>query len=495
MIVHMARSKKNINESQLEINFMDNDSVTDVSRASVHARVLRRVQELPILPKGKDLGFFEQVDMMLQQIGKSKMNAGTRVNAFILRSFYAKGKGVSEISKLLSGGVKGTPCVCRERVRMIVQEIREDFLSMRFTKKLTQGIVLRKDFVDKMTEFTDNHIGYVIKESKWLTCPRLDAIAFILRKKVIVGETIIPCVKTERILIDEDIEKSVFCAHYAGLFHLLQREVRPMSFDAIMHSITNQIHMKGIALREELIRFLLLQHDKVFEQIEEGIFQLRAEYMKGNQRIARIIYEKKDISSVELQRLYTELHGEKCSSISAASRVYSWCVPLGKSKWVYREDGERMRLPADFIRDFCKEHVRFTMQDVLDYLVSQGVNIKESSVRCYILRDCRPLNSDGNTFCLTSAIPKSKDHLWRSKNTATTRPHHNNWKTGIEVEIHRILESAPMQRMLQRDVLKQCMQMLESKGVAYNNFYKVVYSATTLRTIKIDGKIYIELND
>lgn len=39
-----------------------------------------------------------------------------------------------------------------------------------------------------------------------------------------------------------------------------------------------------------------LQHDEVFEKVLDGIFQLRAEHLNVTQRLARIIFEEKDIT-------------------------------------------------------------------------------------------------------------------------------------------------------------------------------------------------------
>lgn len=490
----MARRKNTDNELQLEFNFWDDDSAIDTSGEVVHTPAARHIKELPILAEDERLDFFGQVDTLLQQMGDCIMIGKPKLNTFILRSFYVEGKSVSEIAQLLSDGVEGVPCVTRERVRMIVAEIRDEFLSMPSTKKLTKGIVLRSEFVAEMKVYAGTHIGQVVKESKWLASPRLGAIAFLLHKKIITGDTVIPWIKTEKILISENIDKRTFNAHYAALFYLLQKEVRPMAFDDILRGFSQQRQMKGVEVCEELLH-VLLQHDEVFDEVVNDLFQLRAEHLNVTQRVARIIFEEKDVTPSELQRIYAERHGESFSSLATVGKTYPWCVPVGKSKWVYREDGERLRMPADIIRDFCKERVHFTLKDMLVHLEAEGVNIKESSVRCYILRDCRPLNADGNTFCLTSHIPETEDHLWRSKYATSTRSHNREWKNKMEIEIRNILEHAPMKRMRQKELLNQCLYILEQEGISYNNFYKIASTLPWLKSMSIDGKTYLELNE
>ena len=489
---NMRKHKNSNNELQLEFHFLNDDPVSAVRREVVHAPVPCRVKELPIMPKEEELELFEQVDALLQQMRKRSMTGRTKLYAFILCSFYVKGKSVAEIAQLLAAGVAGVPCVTRERVRMIVSDIRDELLSMSSPKKFTQGIVPSEELVEEMVAYPVLHTGHVVKASKWVTSPRLRPIAYLLHQKVVTGDSVIPWIKTEKILIDENIGKREFNAHYAGLFYLLQKEVRPMTYEEILRRIPNQKQMKGADVRGDLLS-VLLQHDEVFEEVADGIFQLRAEHLNMIQRIARIIFEEKDATRSDLQSMYTERHGEPFSNMASVGRIYPWCVPVGKSKWVYREDGDRLRMPADVIREFCKEHVRFTLQEVQEHMESQGVNIKETSVRCYILRDCRSLNADGNTFCLTSEITESEKHLWRSKYATTTRPRKKEWEKKMEQEIRHVLASAPRHRMLRKKVLNQCKYIFEQAGISYNNFYKIVGTFTWLKATQIDGETYLEL--
>lgn len=116
-------------------------------------------------------------------------------------------------------------------------------------------------------------------------------------------------------------------------------------------------------------------------------------------------------------------------------------------------------------------------------------------MRCYIVRDCRPLNADGNTFCLTTQISESEDHLWRSKCNTSNRTRQREWIVNVEVEIRHALETAPSQRMLQKELMKRCRHILEEEGIIYNNFYKIVKTTPWLKSTSIDGKVYLELND
>lgn len=488
------RKRKVYNELQLELDFRDNASVPDSSSEGCYPLVTSQVKWLPILPEGEKLDIFAKVDTLLRQVIECRMIGASRLGKFILCSFFVEGKSVNDITRLLSEGVEGVPSITRERVRMIVMAIRDEFLSVPSARKLTKGIFLRHDFVKEMAEYAHSHTGHVVKQGSLVSSPRLVPIAFLLRMKVVSGDGVIPWIRTEKILIDEKIEKSVFNAHYASLFFLLQKEVRPMAYEDILRCIQAQRKMQGVEVCEDLLS-VLLQHDEVFENVSDGVFQLRAEHLNITQRIARIIYEEKDITPSELKRMYEARYGEAFSSLAAVSRHYPWCVPVGKSKWVYREDGMRLQMPADIIRDFCRKRVQFTWQEILEYLERLGLNIKESSVRCYIVRDCRALNADSNTFCLSSDIPESEDHLWRSKYKTTTRSSKREWKEMMEREIRHVLETAPMHMMLQREVVNQCKHIFAHEGISLNNFYKVASSLPWLKSTSIDGKTYLELRD
>lgn len=494
----MRRRKDKNNELLLEFNFLDDESASDVTNEAGHAHEPHpaeespsAIDERPIVRREEELSLFKQIDALLQRIGNKNVG-DTRLVIFIINSYYGQGKSLAEVAQMISEGVIGVPRVTRERVRMIVAEFREEFLSSPTVQKRTRGLTIKRELVQAITEYHDSHIGYVVKESNWLSSPRLGAIAYLLHQKIIAGDTVIPWVKMQKILLDERIEKREFNAHYAALFYLLQAEVRPMAFEDILRRISEQPQMEGQEVREGLLA-LILQHDEVFEKVAEGTYQLREAYLNVKQRLARIIYEVKEVSPSDLVRMYTERHGETFSSMAIVSKGYPWCVPVGKSKWIYREDGVRLRKPAEIIQDFCKERVRFTLQDVLEYMNLQGVNIKEASVRCYILRICRPLNADGNTFCLDSDISEEEDYLWRSRTVSTNRICKKEWRKKMEKKIRTLLNSAPMNRMLQKDVMNQSRYILDNEGIAYNNFYKVLKTFSWLQTTTVEGETYLEL--
>lgn len=489
----MRKPKTHKDELQLDFNFMDTDSVTDVNREVSNPPASPRNQKLPNLPKNKELGLFQKIDILLRQIGNSQMSSGTKLYDFVFRSFYIEGNSVGETHQMLLDGVAGLTCVTRERVRMLVAEARDEILSLSPSRKIIKSVRLRQEIVDEMNDYAYNHIGEVLKDSKVLNSRRLGTIAYILHKKIVEGDTVLTCFKNQKILIDENVDMSYFKAHYAGLFYLLQRSVRPMTYEDIMRLFPEQRQMKDKEIREDLVR-IILQHDDVFEEIADNVFRLREEHLNVTQRLARIIFDEKEVTATYLQKTYTERYGESFSSLAAVGKIYPWCVPLGRSKWLYREDGQRLRMPAEVIRDFCKEHIRFTLDEVNEHLKSQSINIKEASIRCYILRDCRPSNTDGNLFCLDSAISEADDKLWRTRSTIVTRSCNKEWKKKMESKVRRLLKSAPSHKMLQKEVLHQCRYILEQQGIAYNNFYKIVNSLPWVKSTTIDGKTYLELN-
>lgn len=489
----MGKRKNIVSDLQLEFSFQEDDAQDEMNASAYEKESSRYDNSLPRLPENHVLDTFQQIELFLNQVGDVMKRRSLSLGSFILRSFYVEGKSVAEIAELLSAGVDGIPCVTRERVRTIVVEIRDELMAV-VPRKYTKGIKVGNDFVERLSLFSANHIGHVVKDQWMLDSPRLEVIAFLVHKKMIEGDTTIPWIRSQKLILDEKIEKRAFNIYYTSLFYLLQKEVRPMSYENILAAIPVQKQWKGDEVNEELLFFLLL-HDEVFEKNEDESYQLRAEHLNVTQRIARIIYEEKDITSAEIQRIYEERFGSKFASLAVVGKIYPWCVPVGKSKWVYREDCKRQRQPAEIIHEYCQEHVRFTMDDVVQHLQSQKINIKESSIRCYILRDCRRLNSDGNVFCLTSEISQEEDHLWFAKMNVVNRTSgKKKWNDTLEKEIRSVLDAAPERRMQQKEVKKACKYIFDKEGIVLNNFYKVVNSLSWLKITEVDGQRYLELD-
>ncbi len=493
----MPRRKNTYNQLQLEFDFQDDVLENSSQETHLPDRKTDYANELPRLPKDMELDLMEQVDLLLKQIGNMHLRHISALTAFVLRSFYVEGCSLTEISEKLEAGVDGIRPVTRERIRMIVMEIRKELLSSDPSKKFTRGIRLRKDFQEELNAYSKSHTCCMVKEKRWLDSSRLEAIALLMCKKVVVGDTTIPWIKTQKILVDENIEKRVFNVHYASLFYLLQGEVRPMSTYDILAKIVKQKQWKsGTELNADLIR-LLLKHDEVFEEMSEDLFQLRFEHLNVTQGLARIIYEEKDVASAQLQEKYAERSGgNKCTSITVVGRKFPWCIPVGKSRWVYREDCQRQRMPAEIIHEYCLEHIRFTLDDVMNHLAAFGMNMNKSSVRSYILKDCRRLNADRNMFCLTEEIPEADNRLWHAKVKEHTSPRKVAWRDEVASEIRTFLQASPTHSALLKDAMHQCLHIFEREGIAQNNFYKLVKTTPWLSSQKAeDGKIYLHIDE
>lgn len=484
---YMKRRETFDDDIQLSLDFGENQNTeTEDSNTNVKNNRLS-------MAKGDEMEIMEQIDALFQQIGKNKKQWFiTRLSAFILDSFYVKGLSLEEINALMREGVENLRSVSRERTRMIIYEIRDELLTIQYEKKHTKGINVSKDFVLQVRECSKKHIGHIIDSEKWLSCPRLNAIAFLLRKKVVTRDTVIPWLNRKVILLDDKIEKRLFNCHYLSLYRMLQKEVLPMTFEQITQQIILQKQLKGNEINESLIRFIL-NHDEVFEKTDNESYQLRFEYLNVTQKIARIIFEKKDISMAEIKRIYSERTGETFSALSSQSKAYPWCVPIGKSKWIFRENGMRELTPSEIVRDYCNEHIRFTFDDVKNHLHSHGININDASVRCYIMKHCRTLNADGNQFCLVSHIPEEEDSLWRIKLklNISSRKRNVQWRNEVMEKTLQILETAPNHTAPQKEIMHQCLPIFERYEIAYNNFYKIMNNSPLIRKIEIEGKKYL----
>lgn len=481
--------------TQLEIDFGEDS----YKNASQHKFSIPKYTPkiLPRLPKNKELDIMEQIDLLLKQIGELNHDNLPALYAYILRKYFVEGKNVAEITDLITEGKDDVPVVTRERIRTIVQEIREEMLNgmNSVAHKFTKNFVISEDFIRRINEFSASKIGFVVKEKKWTRHPRLGTIAFMMHKKMITCDTVLPWIKKQAIFVDETIERRQFNPHYASLFYCLQQEVRPMTYEQILDKVTLQRQWKNTTLDCELVK-LILDNDEVFEKMGDDIYQMRFEHLNVTQGVARVLYEVKQTNCIDLRRMYYERGGKRqCSSLTIVGKTYSWCVPVGKSMWIYREDGQRQEMPADVIHDFCVKNVQFRFEDVLKHLSEVGIVIKESSARSYIMKDCRRHNVDKNLFCLTEMVKEEDDHLWFAKKKECTRPRKKPWVNLVKKIIRRILEESPEHSMLQKEVLYACKHVFEREKISDRNFYKVIPTIPWISVVKKDdGKAYIELN-
>lgn len=457
-------------------------------------------QVLSELPRGR-VSLFDKIDLMLEEIGKLPLDRISPLYAFVLRQFYVEGKGVREVGSLLRQQGDRKLSVSDERVRTIVQSIRRELLQDETQKRLyTKGIHVRREFVESLNQYAASSVGEVLTKGKMLTNPRLGSIAYLVNRRIVKNDTTMPWVKHDVILLNADIDKKLFNTYYHSVFYCLQREVRPMTFGEVVRRLpdqsqwTNRAAAADMGEPDEAMVRLVLSHNEVFERLDDDTYQMRFVHLNQTQKFARIIYEEKDIALSEILNQYVMRGGTGlCTCTSMVRRVYPWCVPVGKSKWIYKPDCQRMANPAEVVRLFCTERVRFRFEEVMEHLSSMGMNIKPASVRCYVMKHCRRRIDDSNDFCLTDHVPQQENSLWYAKARVSRRKRVTPWVNEVSSRMLEILREHPEHCVRQNEVLRQCMPIFRKAGISKNNFYKIPSQMEEIAVEERDGKMMLRL--
>lgn len=198
-------------------------------------------------------------------------------------------------------------------------------------------------------------------------------------------------------------------------------EVRPMTFGQIMDSLIE--HYPDVDFDSEIVEDILNQHAWI-QKVEEGdldMYMVEFERLKDYQKIARIVFEHK---SVSLQEISQELisRGEeelasRLSNLNVSKQKYPW-VKLAGQNGMYEYNpngGARKTLPAA-INEFTMKTKFFTYSELIEHLHAEGfTNLKEKSVRAYIMKTCQSSTDDSNLFCHSDFLYQHRDIKWRMR--------------------------------------------------------------------------------
>lgn len=425
--------------------------------------------------KGKENPMLWKIEFWLRHTNVYELPGRYALRTYVMKSFYLQGKSIAEIHACMTD--YGLQQVTKERIRMIIHAIAEEMRTPTLRPKYIGCIRWPFNRGPLLTDYAALTPGEVVTDPTMARNPRLQAIALMLNRKVVCGDTTLPWIKDNPILLDYNIEKRFFNAHYQAIFYLLQRNVRPMPFEEIIQQLPSMKHMEGMEVDEALVR-LILTHREVIETTADNQYLLKYQHLNDTQQFARIIYENKDISITNIARIYRSRGGTgKSLCVNTTGRHYPWCVPIGKSKWVYRPDGRRECPPSEVVRHFCQERIEFTTDDVMEHLSSQGINLNPSSVRCYIMLCCLRKKSDKHRFRLETHIrPEDKDQWCQRRKQRKVSNQPKPWVIELGQQLHNLLQAEPSHCLTKRAALAKCMYIFEREGINKANFYKYLHN-------------------
>lgn len=483
---------KKCDDSQLYFDFDNPVSLNDTGMSV--APVVPTANPFVFPKEDTGLNIFETLAVCFGEMQEFLSRYPESLSRFLFKQYFVLGLQTKEIASINKPGLR---IPTRERIRQIVEVIG---LSLGEGEKcsMLRGIRLNNTVVEELERLKNTECGFYVDTSvlrEELAC-RLPGIAALLSMRIVESSTDLP-IQTNRFLLSSDKSIEVFRTYFKLLVQIMQEEVRPQSKPQIISSLVTKLDKEAI---DTALVDLILRDSSVFEVVEGEDGQtyclLLFEHLKVYQQQARIVYEKKSISISDIgKEMLSRGSAPKAQTLTQTSRKFPWCVPMGKTLWIYKEDGQKMESIHDVIKEYCEQHIRFTYDEILEYLHSRQYDMKESSLRNYITRHCRRLNADRNSFCLTSMIPPNEDKLWFKKHIATTRTREVSYHNELIELVINIIQECPKGYIPRKILKKQIASFLEQQQVCINNFYKIIYDSDRLSLVEIEGEVCVRLVD
>lgn len=473
---------------QMEIPF---DEVPELAATGVDSSKTYEYMTFPSASyRGKNI--VEKLQKALSMIERAMSKRKPTLASFIFESVFIKGLTRNEMVALgpQTNGVR-IPSI--ERLRQLTLQIVKELLSGNRSRQL-QGVRLRADLLEDIRRVRETVVGTHSAANAEL--PDLDkaypGVAMLLGMNAL-GENAVYSMIDRPYYVSSKIPKDVFGAHFLAVYYTVQGLVRPASRETIKQLYVDYNAMKRHTPDDRLVDVILL-NSQLFQRVGDD-YMLCFDKLTNYQKMARIIYECKSISYQGLVAEWARRTDQPSSMVlTETRRRYPWCVPMGKSRWIYSADERPMERVQDVVKRFCHERVRFTFDELMAYLESLGYEMKTPSVRSYAMLHCRRRNSDANAFCLTSAVTPEEDHLWYSKAVSTTRAHKAKayYKT-VERKVVRVVKASEEKRVLARELRRTCEDIFKAEKVSINNFYKILKKSTRVELVDVDGRKYIVL--
>lgn len=487
----MSRKKvvENNDGGQLVFDFNQPSDTTDMG--STDGRAAAHTDNSFVFPKNmRGISMVDRLASCMGEIMEFLTHYPEDLRTLIFKYYYVLGWPIKEIATLDIPGIK---MPSNERIRQIAESIAKTLGKGSRCTEL-HGARLSKKMLEEIRATKESGCGVYVDASvlKDKNLCRLQGVAYILSMCIVESSTLLPML-TNRFLVSNEKPVKDFRWYYKTLALLMQEEVRPLTRDQVVALLAAQLNGNEVDIR---LMDLALADRTIFEVYEgdDGLTycQLRFEHLKVYQQLARIVYEKKSISCSDIAAEMKARGSEpKSMSMSQTAKKFPWCVPMGRTSWLYKNDGQKMDRVQDVIKEYCEQHVRFTFDEILEYLQSKEYDMLESSIRNYITVYCRPQNADRNCFCLTSMVPPEEEKLWHKKHEPAKRKHNTPYHKELIDIIVKIIKKSPQGYVPRKTLKKQVDYLFEENHVASAIFYKLTQNSDRVKLIEIDGEVCI----
>lgn len=385
------------------------------------------IHVLPENAEGQPL--YERCITALQQLADIAEKRGEERYSYLIKEFFINGKSLEEIAQNIPQVQK----ITNERVRQLIVEYRLQIMSGS-ENPLVDNAYFSDELIDKLNELPQELLYHSLSYAnqcmqapedsdcmpiiRLLNLDILDVTKY--RDSFMDAPRVIPSEKSGRC-------KSYVASHIKAIHYEMNELARPEDKDEIVSKVMASDYLpENFDLN--VIERILADHAWI-EEIEDGKYWYPYEKLnRAETKAARIIYEKKNITTGDIQRIDRERTSavNKLKFRRASLLLDNPWVQQGarNDQFIYAPQPIPTLEPLQItIEKYAKEKIRFHFSDMVASLKKQGYQYSESVFRTYVMRYCVPSNADRNLICLESEIDESDRNKWRQRTVRGT----TNW--------------------------------------------------------------------
>lgn len=270
-----------------------------------------------------------------------------------------------------------------------------------------------------------------------------------------------------------------------------EADIRPLPLGRIMELLIE--NYPDIDFEAEIVESMLQQHTWICsEKLENDVigYMIDFQYLKDYQKIARIIYERKHVTLENISMELAKYGVTNITGINSAKRKYEWITLAGQNGvYDYNPNGIDKKPLADIISDYAEENKKFYYNNLIQHLNQTGFsNLKDGTVRTYIMKSCQCSIDDPNLFCHSDYLDEYKEVRWRSR----TQNGLFNWLLSRTIEFLKIRSNYKASK---KDIVTALHQYNPENYQLKNDLYSYLYKYIGPEKLFIVDKDMLQLTE
>lgn len=410
------------------------------------------IHVLPENAEGQPL--YKRCITALQQLADIAEKRGKERYSYLIKEFFIKGKSLEEIAQNIPQVQK----ITNERVRQLIVEYRIQIMSGS-DNPLVDNAYFSDELIDELNELPQELLYHSLSyANQCLQAPKdsdctpiirllnldiLDVTKY--RDSFMDAPRVIPCDKSGN-------WKTYIASHIRAIHYEMNELARPEDKDEIISKVMASEYLpQNFDLN--VIERILADHAWI-EEIEDGKYWYPYEKLRGAiEKFARIIYEKKNITSGDILKIDKERTSNAYKGQVQGKDImkkYPW-VQQGarRDQFIYAPQPIQTLEPLQItIEKYAKKEKRFYFSDMVAFLEEKGYQYSDRVFRTYVMKYCVPSNEDNNLICLESEIDESERNKWRQRTVRGT----TNW------------------------IINSCIKLLDSEKLKIKKLQELVFS-------------------